>query len=439
MDLARADTGPVPIPRLFREIFLGNVDRVYAILRFRGVPRDQRDDVVHEVFARVQERWGQCKTRSAPEKWINEIARNVARDRQRAICEEEKVIDRIADLTIVAERVAAPDVPSEADAIEAERHEAARLDRVRRLLQEIDNPDWREVVTRRIEGQTNPEIAAALGVPLPTVGTWYRRGRGKLLAAHARDEAREHHERRAGKLALVFPIFGTRSLFEGVLDDVKAPESLRERVWERLQALPEHGGGGGGPAAPAMPPAAPMAALAPSAAASWGLVLFGVACAALLLAIGVVIGLLLDPHRSHAAPVELGPDVAAVATSTASAAPIWAPAPSTAPSSAPLAPRERASTAPAPSSAPVEHDLLDDAQRALLAGDVAGALRAIDEHARLFPHGQRAEVRERLRIDALLAAGPSRRAEATARLDRFAAAHPNNSQADRFRAQLRAP
>ena len=70
-----------------------------------------------------------------------------------------------------------------------------------------------------------------------------------------------------------------------------------------------------------------------------------------------------------------------------------------------------------------ERALLDRVQRALRAGDVAGAQRTIDAHERRFPTGILAEEREALAIKTLLAAG--RREEAQKRAAAFRARFPD--------------
>jgi len=69
-----------------------------------------------------------------------------------------------------------------------------------------------------------------------------------------------------------------------------------------------------------------------------------------------------------------------------------------------------------------ERALLDQARAALVSGDSAAALAALDRHRRGFPDGRLAEERDVLRLKALLAAG--RAAEARAAAERFLHKHP---------------
>jgi RNA polymerase sigma-70 factor (ECF subfamily) len=379
----------------FREIYDGHVHQVYGILYLRGVSEHDTRDLVQDVFLRVHQYLDTCEARQAPWKWLARITRNVARDHWKGRRNEASVIDHDADLMNV------PDHDFEA----ARR----RLALLRDCVNEIHNEDWREIILRRIEGQTVPEIADELGRPLNTVKSQSARAEALLKEAIDRHHARERRE--TGTLGVVVPIFGgfgRTSPFD-VLKSVKAPAGLRDAVWERLKHLPDHGGGGGGPRAPAapsaMPSVAPSALLQP-AAMSWGLAFFGVACAAVLVAAGVALALLWDPlgRRSHGThgsrdPVELRPVAVAFVASAVAPGPSEAPSASTEPApepsvAPPAAPAEPADTTVA------EHAILDPAERDLRAHHVRAVLRVVEEHARLFPHGRLAMWRERLRREA---------------------------------------
>lgn len=77
-----------------------------------------------------------------------------------------------------------------------------------------------------------------------------------------------------------------------------------------------------------------------------------------------------------------------------------------------------------------ELGLVEDARRALAAGDAPTALRHVDDHARRFPSGAFTVERDVIRIDALTAAG--RRDEAASRARDFVAHHPGSAQARRI-------
>jgi hypothetical protein len=71
-----------------------------------------------------------------------------------------------------------------------------------------------------------------------------------------------------------------------------------------------------------------------------------------------------------------------------------------------------------------ERALVQMARTALLQGQSAAALAALDQHAREFPRGRLGEERDALVVQALAAAG--RRDEARARAEQFRKAHPKS-------------
>jgi len=68
--------------------------------------------------------------------------------------------------------------------------------------------------------------------------------------------------------------------------------------------------------------------------------------------------------------------------------------------------------------------VIDKARSALARHDAEAALVAVDEHAKSFPHGQLAEMREALAVQALVDAG--RTAEAKSRGAMFHATFPGS-------------
>ncbi|MHB8418107.1 MAG: hypothetical protein ACYDCL_08520 [Myxococcales bacterium] len=88
-------------------------------------------------------------------------------------------------------------------------------------------------------------------------------------------------------------------------------------------------------------------------------------------------------------------------------------------------PRPAASPPPAPGETlAAEQLLLERAHTALDRGDAAAALAATEEHARTFPHGELAEERDALRVQALVALG--RLGDGRAAAAHFANDHPHS-------------
>jgi len=106
-------------------------------------------------------------------------------------------------------------------------------------------------------------------------------------------------------------------------------------------------------------------------------------------------------------------------------------APPPAPARAPVRSRPRAAAANAATLAD-EVRMLEEAQRALAAGDPAGALRACDRYRGAFATGKLAPEETILRVRALLARGDRQRAVGLA--EAFVSAHPDSPYAARIRA-----
>jgi TolA-binding protein len=117
-------------------------------------------------------------------------------------------------------------------------------------------------------------------------------------------------------------------------------------------------------------------------------------------------------------------------------APLVPPPPETAESAAPAV-EQAAPSASTQNAAPdvsQELALLDRARKALGAGDAHGALAALAEHARRFPHGELGLEAELLHVEALLASGDGEQAASRARA--FLTAHPDSPYTARVRTLL---
>ena len=258
-------------------------------------------------------------------------------------------------------------------------------------------------------------------------------------------------------------------LLSAARDDLPSGAEL-ERVWQRIGAPPpgpgEGGGGDAGPGGGASPGGGEGPGVdgeGPGAAAAGAGATAGVGTiAALIAAAGLAGGLVWAVARgaSRGAPEATAtapaPAVAAMASaprddgpppmqvevasaperdpsaasSAAAAHPREpAPAPSAAPAAA--APASAASASADGGPVPSEIDLLKKA-RAALAGDPGRALTLTDEAARLHPHGNLAQERQVVRIQAL--AGAGRRADAVAEARAFRDRHPDSAYARRLEA-----
>jgi hypothetical protein len=204
---------------------------------------------------------------------------------------------------------------------------------------------------------------------------------------------------------------------------------------------PDGGGGGGG--------------AGPAPAAS-GRLLSLVKLAGAVMAVGgaITAGVIATRGRSHpqaavetvvVLPVSPGaveravpePEPPPLPPAAPAPAPVRALAPT--PARGPIRPRPRATaaSASAPPSAGAatladEVRLLEEAQRALAAGDPARALRVCDRYQAVFAAGKLAPEETILRVRALLARGERQRAVSLAQA--FVSAHPDSPYAARIRA-----
>jgi RNA polymerase sigma-70 factor (ECF subfamily) len=388
-------------------------------LKRMGVAERHLEDALHDVFEIVHRRLPGYEPRGRLLAWLLAISANVAKQYRAKQLREP----------LTNEPTMEPEPPDSEAAIEA--HDLMLV-----LLPAIKAPE-RQIVflLHYFVGLLVPEIARILNIPEGTAYTRLRQARQEFTAAMKRLQAQD----RRCEGATVLPLFG--ALHQDADHAIPPlPEGVADRVWARLQRLPDvqrtHGGGDGGDdgsrhgsssdslggtgrAAPT------LAGLARAAGPLVGVVL------------GIVVGALWDPlHRSPHAPLDARAD--AIATPPPSAAP---PAPSSSPSSPSPLPPSSAPSAPAPTPAPTslniaaERALMDKASRALASGDTTTALAVVQEHAQGFHGGGRlAEERDAIWISALIRAG--RLGEAHERLDRFARRYPNSGRLDDFRQAL---
>ena len=184
----------------------------------------------------------------------------------------------------------------------------------------------------------------------------------------------------------------------------------------------------------AAPVAPPTHGAAPTASASvTGVGALSKALVALTFAAGVGVGA--AGHAVLRRPVA-GPERVVVRTvevervverrvEVPALAPVAAPTPPAAPPAESPPPPARAPSPAAPvDTSAAERALIDQARNALVRGSPDGALRAVREHERRFPHGALDEERDSLRVQALAAAGQA--GEAASRAAEFHRRHPHS-------------
>ena len=381
LESARTDAARV---RRFHDLYRGEFAFVWSAARHLGVPPGEVDDVVQDVFLTAYRRLDQLRFEVSPRAWLFGVTRRVAFRYRRG---GARRVRRHAAL-------AALDRPA-GDSPHRRRDDAEELDRLLARLGAGNRVVWEMT---EVLGMSAPEIASELGLPLNTVYSRLRLARQQLQALVAdpgllgawRDAARERDA---------------------------PPREAERRTWGLLLPVLGEAGAGAG-----------LAGWATARAA-----LATIALAAGVAAVGLSGARDPGPKRRDAAPPApvqaraLGPSPA-----PASPAPELAPAPAAAATATP--PRRTRSGPEGPLEAGArlaeEVALLDRAQAQLGASEAAAALATLAEHARRFPAGALADVREAARVDALCRRRDASAAEAAAR--RLVHEHPASAVAQRF-------
>lgn len=157
-------------------------DFVWRSARRLGVDEPAVDDVAQDVFLVVHRRLSDFEGRSSLKTWLFSITLRVVSDWRRTR-RRKGGLSPLPDDDTLADRQSVE--PGRV----LEKAEAVRL--LYRLLDELDDDKRSVFVLAELEGQTAPEIATALGVPVNTVYSRLRVARERFEAALARHRARE--------------------------------------------------------------------------------------------------------------------------------------------------------------------------------------------------------------------------------------------------------
>lgn len=165
---------PAPDPLAFRRVYDDNVAFVWRNLRRLGVSDADVEDRVQEVFVVAHRRFvGYVEHGHGPRAWLFQIALRVAADARRH--KRRHPVDPDGGAAVERQVTGAPQL----EALDR-KEKLALLDRALATL-----PIERRTVfvLHEIEQMTAPEIARALDVPLNTVYSRLRIGRGELTRA----------------------------------------------------------------------------------------------------------------------------------------------------------------------------------------------------------------------------------------------------------------
>lgn len=381
-------------------LFRAHFAFVRRVLRRCGIPEDELDDAVQEVFLVVHRRIDEFEGRASETTWLYAVAVRVASTLRRSARRERARRHRAGEAMHGAGEVN-PE-------LEVSRQEAGAL--LDRLLDELDTTKRTVFVLAELEGVPVPEIATIMDANVRTTHSRLRLARKRFDAALQR-----HHAQEQGRLArLELPALARRAA-------PPSPSSNQQRAaWAGVAAKI---GSGASPMAVAWTGGLAAAA---KGGAFWGplLATLGVGTVALG---GVALAV---PEPEPAAVVSTAPrperSTAPAPASPASplAPPTFeAPAPQPEPAVEPVAspstnaPRSKTrSRKPAPAPDPLEAEtaLLESARTQLRLGHATAALRLLRQHRSKFPSGLLAAERASTEVKALCALGRSEEATAMA-------------------------
>jgi RNA polymerase sigma-70 factor, ECF subfamily len=162
----------------FDTIYRAQFDYVWRTLRRLGVEERDVEDLTHDVFVVVNGRLDQYDPTRPLKPWLFGIAFRLASEDRRRVRRRVEVPSAFVD--------AADGTPNAADALEASERRQLVLDG----LQTLDLDQRAAMILVDIDGESPTEVAAALGVPLPTIYSRLRLGRARFVAAVRRAKLR---------------------------------------------------------------------------------------------------------------------------------------------------------------------------------------------------------------------------------------------------------
>lgn len=158
--------------RAFEALLLRHEAKVLRVLRFLGVPSEDREDVAQEVFIRVFKHLGGVDRSRPFAAWIYRVTVNAAHDHRARAARREGGESPWSD---EADRAAAPGENPE----ESAREKGLR-DRLEAALTLLSERERVVFILKELEGLDTRSIAGALGVTQITVRRHLGLARGHL-------------------------------------------------------------------------------------------------------------------------------------------------------------------------------------------------------------------------------------------------------------------
>jgi RNA polymerase sigma-70 factor (ECF subfamily) len=148
-------------------------------LRYLGIGDNDVEDAAQEVFVVVHRRLGDFEGRSSLQTWLYGICVRIAlAHRRKAANRKERLVDAPP----------APSIPPPQHA-DIQRREARQ--RLRRILDELDDAKRSAFVLYEIERLPMKQVAEALGCPLQTAYSRHQAARKQVLDAFERHQRQE--------------------------------------------------------------------------------------------------------------------------------------------------------------------------------------------------------------------------------------------------------
>ncbi|MBE7494734.1 MAG: RNA polymerase sigma factor SigZ [Verrucomicrobiaceae bacterium] len=141
--------------------------RLRHFIRARVANDASAEDILQNVFVKIQQRLGTLRGAEKIEAWVHQIARHAIVDHFRAQRPAEELSEDLPQ-------------PGENTADEAEK--AGLLAAFRRMITELPEPYRQAIQLTELEGLTQQELATRLGISLSGAKSRVQRGRAMLKA-----------------------------------------------------------------------------------------------------------------------------------------------------------------------------------------------------------------------------------------------------------------
>jgi RNA polymerase sigma-70 factor (ECF subfamily) len=166
------------VPPDFDELYRSEFAYVWRTFRRLGVAETDVEDLTHDLFVVVNRRLREYDPGRPIRPWLFGFAFRLASEDRRRARRRVEIPSAAIDRQDLA--------PTAAELLEADERRQLVLD----CLQFLDFDQRAAMILVDIDGESPTEVAAALGVPLPTVYSRLRLGRARFASAVRRAKLR---------------------------------------------------------------------------------------------------------------------------------------------------------------------------------------------------------------------------------------------------------